>query len=80
MIGTIDIMEEAIPTEVYFMERRERKTPIKGPKKAPSPIKAIVLLLETASYTFPHLRVRNIIRTNPIPPAIILMWVAAKAL
>ena len=78
--GVIDAIVEEIPALVYCNDTKDNVTPTKGPKKAPIVISFIAILSLNAIFISSNL-FRIIIKiVKPISPAIILIWVDAKAL
>ena len=79
-IGTIAIIVEAIPAEVYFTAIREKDTPRKGPKNDPIVIAFIPCAFCNAERTVFHRPEIDIIRINPTMPVIIRICVEGKGL
>ncbi len=79
-IGTIAMMVDAIPAEVYFIAIRENDTPRKGPKKDPVVMAVIPFRSFRAAKTVFHLPERVMISMKPIMPVMILIWVDGKGL
>ncbi len=70
-IGTIAIIVDAIPVEVYFIATRENETPRNGPKNDPVEMAIIPFLFLNAWDIDFHRPVKLIIIIKPIIPAII---------
>ena len=78
--GTIEVIVEVIPAEVYCKANKDRETPTNGPNIAPNVIPPIAFLSFMDFLKSSHLLryINNIVKL--INPAIILIWVEAKTL
>ena len=71
--GTIDIMAEATPVDVYLIDKREKVTPRNGPKKAPTETLLSAFTFLNAAFNESHRLNKKKINAKPTIPVITLI-------